>query len=287
MSRISFCRLDLLCGIFRISLNAVSVWLCGFEGGRPDKAKAVAAPSSSSVMFGSLLKQGQAKSVSGKERAQEDHERPHSPANSHEQRASEQQSRLPPTFRPSLERSVTTAVATPHDAVLTELFPHRPGVDRTEAVPEIHEGTSLKDGAETSHRPRTPSRTPLHDPFAGSLIGLSIQDDGDHAHGDRTHFETRKEDLWSHMINIREIQTQIANMHVAMENIGLGHQADQLSVERVHSTAASEGEKWEDAVEGEDDEVKEKEAREQEFTKLANKFHGRKEATENIMTKVF
>jgi len=88
------------------------------------------------------------------------------------------------------------------------------------------------------------------------------------------------------MGNIREIQTQLANMHVAMENIGLGHQADRLSVERMHSTVPSEGEKWEDGVEGEDDEAKEKAAREQEFTKLANKFHGRKEATENMMRKV-
>ena len=236
-------------------------------------------------MLGNLFKQAH---VAGKpEQARETHGRPRSPPDSHGERVSEQQNPLPPTLRPSLERSVTTAVANPHDAVLAELFVHRPGVDRTETVPEMPGGASRRDEAGTSNRRRSPSRTPLHDPFAGSLIGLSIHDDvEDHAQNDRTQFEARKEDLWSHMTNIREIQTQIANMHVAMENIGLGHQAVELSVERVHSTTASEGEKWDDAVEGEDDEVKEKDVREQEFTKLADKFHGRKEATENIMTKV-
>jgi hypothetical protein len=239
-------------------------------------------------MFGSFLKQAQDRSVAGKERAREDDQRPDSLADSHRRRVFEQQVQLPPTLRPSLERGVTTAVSTPHDVVLAELFPHRPGsvVDLPGTIPEIPEVSLRRNEAETSHRPQSPGRIPVHDPFAGSLIGLSIQDDGDHAHNHTSNFEASKEDLWSHMSEIRDIQTQIANMHVAMENLGLGHQADRLSVERVHSTMPSEGEKWEDAVEGEDDEAKEKDAREQEFAKLANKFHGRKEATENIMTKV-
>ena len=215
--------------------------------------------------------------VAGKERAGED-----GPGR---WASEQQQTQAPSTFRPSLGRGVTTAVSTPHDVVLAELFSHRQGASADKSA-DVSEVPSRRNEAETSHRPQSPGRTPLHDPFAGSLIGLSIQGDGDHGQYERTNFETRKEDLWSHMGDIRDIQTQIANMHVAMENIGLGHQADQLSVDRVHSTTASEGEKWEDAVEGEDDEVKEKDAREQEFTKLANKFHGRKEATENIMTKV-
>ena len=235
-------------------------------------------------MSGGFFKQSQDKSVVPKERARMDDQRPPSPPDGRGRQISGQPTQIPSSSRPSLERGLTTAVATPHDVVLAELFSHRqvPSVDRLD-VPEI---PSRVNETETSHRAQSPGRTPLHDPFAGSLIGLSIQGEGDHTQNDRTNFEARKEDLWSHMGNVRDIQTQIANMHVAMENIGLGHQADQLTVERVHSTTASEGEKWEDAVEGEDDEMKEKDAREQEFTKLANKFHGRKEATENIMTKV-
>lgn len=239
-------------------------------------------------MFSGLFRQGQEKSVASKEQAREDHERPGSPPDGHERRASEQQIQLPPTLRPSLDRVVTTAVSTPHDTVLAELFSQRPGQFADRPDPKMPEVASRKDEPETiRYRSRSPSRTPLHDPFAGSLIGLSVQDDGDQVHNDRTNSEGRKEDLWSHMAHVREIQTQLASMHVAMENIGLGHRTEPFSVERVHSTVASEGEKWEDAVEGEDDETKEKDAREQEFTKLANKFHGRKEATENIMSKVF
>ena len=236
-------------------------------------------------MSAAFFKQVQDRLVSGKERARED---PFPPPDDHSRQVSEQQTQLPPTLRPSLERGVTTAVSTPHDKVLAELLSQRPGpsTDRPGTASEIPEAVSGRNEAETNYRPQSPGRNLLHDPFAGSLIGLSIQDNGDHAQNGRADFEARKEDLWSHMGDIRDIQTQIANMHVAMENIGLGHQADQLSVERVHSTTASEGEKWEDAVEGEDDEVKERDAREQEFTKLANKFQGRKEATDNIMTKV-
>ena len=238
-------------------------------------------------MSGTFFKQAQDKSVTGKERVGEEDQRPRSPPDDHRRQVSEQQTQQP-TLRPSFERGVTTAVSTPHDVVLTELLSHRPGpvADKPGTIPEFPEVISRRTGAGTSHRSQSPGRTPLHDPFAGSLIGLSVQDDGDHAQNGSTNSEGRKEDLWSHMANVRDIQTQIANMHVAMENIGLGHQADQLSVERAHSAGTSEGDKWEDAVEGEDDEVKEKDAREQEFAKLGNKFHGRKEATENIMTKV-
>lgn len=237
-------------------------------------------PSLPSVMFGALFRQGQEKSVASKEQAQEDHDRP----DGHERRASEQP---PPTLRPSLDRGVTTAVSTPHDTVLAELFSQKPAQAAGRPDPKMHEAALRMDEPETiRYRSRSPSRTALHDPFAGSLIGLSVQDEGDHVHNDRAGSGAKREDLWSHMANIREIQTQLASMHVGMENIGLGHRTKALSVERVHSTVPSEGEKWEDAVEGEDEEAKEKDAREQEFTKLANKFHGRKEATENIMSKV-
>ena len=53
---------------------------------------------------------------------------------------------------------------------------------------------------------------------------------GNHAQNDHMDFEARNENLWPHVGNIRDVQTQIANMHVATENIGLGHQADQLLV---------------------------------------------------------
>lgn len=267
---------------------AVRLYFCTHDGSkaeRPDKVRWRSPLLLPYVMLGSLFKQAQDKPVAGKERAREVDERPRSLLDFHGEQVSEQ---LPPTLRPPLERGVTTAVSTPHDAVLAELFPHRTGasVDRIEAVPEIPEIALGRDEAEGSGRPRSPSRNPLYDPFTGGFVGLSVQnDDGDQTHNDRTRFEAR-EDLWSHMTNIRNIQTQIANMHVGMENIGLGHEAMQLSVERMHSTAGSEGERWDDAVEGEEDEVKEKDVREQEFIRLADKFHGRREATESIMTMV-
>ena len=98
-----------------------------------------------------------------------------------------------------------------------------------------------RNEAETSRRAQSPSRIPLHDPFAGTFIGLLVPDDGDHAQSDPLNDEASKEDSPSHMGNIKDVQTQITSMHVAMENIGLGHQADRLAVERVHSMVVSEG----------------------------------------------
>ena len=88
-----------------------------------------------------------------------------------------------------------------------------------------------RNETETSHRAQSPSRTPLHDPFVGSLIRLLVPDNGDHTQSDPLNIEASKEYLWSHMGDIGDIQTQIANLHVVMENIGLGQ-------------VASKGEKW-------------------------------------------
>lgn len=195
-------------------------------------------------------------------------------------------SQLNSESRPSLDRRVTTGVSTPHDAVLAELLSHRRNVETSAKIEDPSaETASTRDEEVTSEghqRARSPNREPIHDPFSGSIIGLAIPEDRD----DGADFDSTKDELWTHMAHIREVQSQIANMHVLMEGIGLGAQGEQGATGRsVPLVPSSEADKWE--YDEEDEEAEEKKAREQEFSRLAKKFDGRREATDNIMNKVW
>jgi hypothetical protein len=186
--------------------------------------------------------------------------------------------------RPSLARAMSLPVSTPHDIVLAELLAQRPSSVKNDN--EGPETASLKhENVADDDRRRVGSQNyeVLHDPFTGSIIGLSAPEEREHNEvGD---FESAKDELWAHMARIRTVQSEIANLHVMMEGVGPGPPGEQgaagRSVPIVHPT---EGDKWEDE-EG-DEEVEEKNAREREFARLAEKFNGRKEATANIINKV-
>lgn len=191
-------------------------------------------------------------------------------------------SQLNSESRPSLDRRVTTGISTPHDAVLAELFSQKPdGSPKMDEAPA--ETSSARDEEVTSEghqRSRSPNREAVHDPFSGSIIGLAIPEERD----DGVDFESTKDDLWTHMAHIREVQSQIANMHVLMEGIGLGPQGKQGTTGRSVPLVQPSADKWEE--DEQDEEAEEKKAREQEFARLAEKFNGRREATDNIMNKV-
>jgi hypothetical protein len=187
--------------------------------------------------------------------------------------------------RPSLHPGLTTAISTPHDAVLTELISQRTDLDSNARINEVPDTASLRDEdvtTESRQRTRSPTREPVLDPFTGSaIIGLALPEE------DEVDFESTKDDLWTHMAHIREVQSQIANMHVVMEGIRLGPQGEQGTTGRsVPLVRPSEGEKWEEGEDSEDGDAEEKKARELDFSKLAEKFNGRREATDNIMRKV-
>jgi len=162
---------------------------------------------------------------------------------------------------------MTMPTSTPHDAVLAELLTQRPGLSSSAKVNEGPETTSLKneDVADDERRRAGSSNyEPLHDPFTGLLMGLAV---------------------WAHMAHIRIVQSEIANLHVLMEGVGPGPPGEQSATGRsVPLAQTAEGDKWEDE-EG-DEEAEEKNARELEFARLAEKFNGRKEATANIINKL-
>ncbi|OJA19540.1 putative protein 17 [Rhizopogon vesiculosus] len=115
------------------------------------------------------------------------------------------------------------------------------------------------------------------------------------------------EELWSQLSHILELQSEIAKMHVDMENVGLrdargsggperGAKADTARSEtgkhrrRNETLGEEENDDETDETEGDesdgDDEVFGKRKREEEFTKLAERFAKRKVAIDSVMDKL-
>lgn len=99
-----------------------------------------------------------------------------------------------------------------------------------------------------------------------------------------TGFEQTKDELWSHLARIRDLQIEIAGMHSHME----GMSANDASKHKrstpssgVHTDTIGAAE-WEERV----SQQRKKNARDAEFTNLAEIFEGRKTAISGIMNKV-
>lgn len=103
--------------------------------------------------------------------------------------------------------------------------------------------------------------------------------------------DQRRDELWSGLATIRELQSEVASMHVQMEGIGLNDARGGKRVagvaSRVHTDTIPVAEEWEEP-DGAADAVEEqrKRARDAEFTNLTETFKGRREAIDAIMNKV-
>ncbi|KAI0931853.1 hypothetical protein AcW2_000638 [Taiwanofungus camphoratus] len=214
------------------------------------------------------------------------------------------------TTRPSMERAVTAALSTPHDAVLAELHGHNLGVNtatKTDTPPEaqklnlVASATSLEHSEQTASPSAqairsaasspTSAQEPLYDPYSGNLVGVMMSPTTTDRHPGPdypgTQFDRTKDELWSHLTRIRELQNEIAGMHVQMEGIGAGEargaKRPAAGVGRVHSDTIHAGEDWEDPGEAEE---QRKAARDLEFANLAESFKGRRAAIDGIMSKL-
>lgn len=211
---------------------------------------------------------------------------------------------------------VTAALATPHDAVLADLrgAPREPTPPtRVDAPrgPKLNVLASVGSLARTERTP-TPSaggrsaaatpgvpHEPLLDPFSGADVGTVVpRRDAGEPLRDGSCFDRRREELWTGLANIRELQGEVARLHVQMEGVGLGDgrggkraAGAVVGVGRVHSdTIAGGDERWDEAEGGgaaaDAGEEQRKRARDAEFTNLAETFKGRRDAIEAIMGKV-
>ncbi|KAH9837021.1 uncharacterized protein C8Q71DRAFT_907077 [Rhodofomes roseus] len=210
--------------------------------------------------------------------------------------------------RPSLERTVTAPLSTPHDAVLSELLGQREsasqesaapvdGPDSRQALPKISiDGTT--SSFYRSERTATPSQgaglrstsaspnsahEPIYDPFTGALAGFMTPPAQDHEGSQAmsgADFDHTRDELWVHLSRIRELQSEIAGMHLQMEGIG---SSDARSARRAAGATRRATEEWDDPGEAEE---QRKAARDAEFATLAETFKGRRAAIDGIMNKL-
>ena len=136
------------------------------------------------------------------------------------------------------------------------------------------------------------SSNPLFDPFTGARIGDLVSTE------DRSDPDTKTdEDIWSHLSQILKLQSDIAEKHIKMEGIELkkprptpGNKSKGVNRRpgsgggRVWGDGAEQG--VDEGVEEEGEEEIESRKREQEFTRLNDKFAGRKDAIDGIMKDV-
>ena len=202
---------------------------------------------------------------------------------------------------------------TPHDDILADLQGHLPSSappEQQSLRPDAPLGSSLNLGSSAVNTSLfTAESLPTHEPAKEIMYDPST---GQRLH-DYVPTPARSgadEELWSHLSHILELQSEIAKMHVDMENVALrdarGHSEGSsergAKVETTRSDTGkhrrrnkSLGEEEDDsqtdeATEGDesdsDDEVFGKRNREEEFTKLADRFAKRKVAIDSVMDKV-
>lgn len=199
------------------------------------------------------------------------------------------------------QRTSTVPVTSPHDAVVAELQgeisdsnPKTTSQNEPSSSPRA-KSTSPYSG--NSARPRflsdfSLSSDPLFDPFTGARIGNLVSTEVGSDPNTKT-----EEDIWSHLSQILKLQSDIAEKHIKMEGIGLkkpGPTSGTKSKGVTRRPGSSGGRVWGDGTEQGVDEGVEEEAeediesrkREEEFSRLNDKFAGRKDAIDGIMKDV-
>ena len=146
-----------------------------------------------------------------------------------------------------------TSTVSAHDAVVASM---------NEKIREIRDADSLANG-ETLGRVEASAPDEekqgsvpenVYDPFDGQRIGVMVPEKPNKL----------EDDLWNHLAHIRTLQSEIAKMHAHMEGLG-ENERSQVDEEATNA----------------DEEVKAA-----KFAKLGDRFNGRKEAIDAIMTKV-
>ncbi|KAF4604930.1 hypothetical protein EYR40_003713 [Pleurotus pulmonarius] len=216
------------------------------------------------------------------------------------------------------KRATTTAISTPHDAVLAELQSSHahPNVDLSARIeeqgfPELLVGLDAPF-QDSEYVQRTYMPDQLQDPFTGAPLGILAA--GSEAKTNL--FSLRHQDMWTHLSKVLELQGEIAKLHIDMEGItasgglsggpgkgsGTSNQRSKMSWDLDHGKALNirrdtlptkagepgpegDGEDMDVGVE-EDEEATKKKAREEEFANLASKFEGRKAKVDAIMDKL-
>ncbi|KAK7694955.1 hypothetical protein QCA50_002143 [Cerrena zonata] len=219
----------------------------------------------------------------------------------------------------AVEGAVTAALSTPHDAILSGLrgSQHTPDhasplhsemnslpqpAPRMSSLPSA--GSVERDGSQSGEgilngRRSTAGhihgvsleRDALYDPFTGALAGVILPHpsaqplDGKKSDAE---FNQAKDDLWCHLGRIRELQSQIAGMHVQMEGLGLndGTRGGPKRHGAASTRIGPDSIGVDDWVDGGEDEHITKAEKDTEFSHLSESFGGRKVAIDDVMDKL-
>ena len=199
------------------------------------------------------------------------------------------------------QRAITTALSTPHDAVLAELHGRKVEMDIPGKEQHVIEGPDQRRlNNPYPARPDfltdfSPTFEPLFDPFTGAHIGDLQPEEARQDPGAKS-----EDELWTHLSKILKLQSDIAEKHIKMEGIGLkkpGPTLDKSKGDGINRRpSTSGGREWgegtadEGVDEGVDEEADEeaeaKRKREEEFSRLTGKFTGRRDAIDGIMKDV-
>ncbi|KZT05851.1 uncharacterized protein LAESUDRAFT_701199 [Laetiporus sulphureus 93-53] len=214
-------------------------------------------------------------------------------------------------MRPTLDRPVTAALATPHDAILAELVgpPQTLSTQSEEeeaTSPTLQAKSAQSVDAPPAHTDQTaspfasnarsdtsspvPAPNTVYDPFSGVPIGATADTRSDQENefqAKSAKFDHRKDELWSHLARIRELQSEIAGMHLQMEGIGSvesrGSKRTTAGAGRMATGTIRAPEEWEDTAGAEE---QQKTTRDADFATLAETFQGRRDAIDGIMGKL-
>jgi hypothetical protein len=190
----------------------------------------------------------------------------------------------------------TALVGTPHDDILAELYGQNAQAERSAARVDAEKSSQVNMSADKNvaaqDSPPPESTVPtvtsasastsvpisrLYDPFSGAALGVLAAPESDaNPFGEAS---PEDDELWLHMAGILKLQSDIAEMHLQMEDVGakMGQGARDWE-------DAGEGGDEDEGMEG-DEEVDKKKAREERFARLAGTFTGRREKIDEVMNK--
>lgn len=169
--------------------------------------------------------------------------------------------------RSGLRQSVPPQLQT-HDEIVKDMDDRLESIRRA-GLPQMSGPSEHVSPSETpgpSEPPDGKRLRPLenvYDPFNGQSIGLLAPGE----------FSTDEDAIWTHLKQIRDLQSDIAMMHGQMEGLG----GNERHPRRRETTGDD------DAVNVEEEA---KAAKAAEFKKLAERFTGRKDAIDAVMAKV-
>ncbi|KIJ46354.1 hypothetical protein M422DRAFT_29229 [Sphaerobolus stellatus SS14] len=156
---------------------------------------------------------------------------------------------------------ISPATPNPHDAAIAE-------VEAKLSQAERLASTTSSNSSPTHDTQNAPIPEQLYDPATGAQRGAF--EPTTYADNEKSH-----EEVWAHLAQMRELQSEIARMHMNMEGLGDGVGSINVEVDADIDVETVPTQEEEEAAK-----------RQREFDKLPEKFKGRADNIEAMMAKL-